>query len=148
MHPISRCLLIASLNLGWFAVSTADAAVFKLGSHDFTLPEGFTIERVAGPGLTDRPIHGDFDEQGRLYIAESSGSNDPVKKQAEDKPHSILRLEDTDGDGVFDRRTPFADKLMFPEGVLYHDGSVYVTAPPEIWKLTDTDGDGIADGVQ
>src|SRR5690606_30626941 len=78
-------------------------------------------------------------------VAESSGSNDPVQQQVIDRTHSILRLEDTNGDGTFDRRTVFADKMMLPEGVLWYDGSVYVGAPPEIWKLTDTDGDGVAD---
>ena len=87
----------------------------------------------------------DMDDQGRLYVAESSGSNDPVQQQLKERPHSILRLEDVDGDGRYDRRTVFADKMMLPEGVLWHDGSVYVTAPPSIWKLTDTDGDGVAD---
>ncbi len=35
--------------------------------------------------------------------------------------------------------------MMFPEGTMWHDGSLYVAAPPSIWKLTDTDGDGVAD---
>ena len=56
-----------------------------------------------------------------------------------------MRLEDTDGDGRFDRSTVFADRMMFPEGVMWLDGSLYVAAPPSIWKLTDTDGDGVAD---
>ena len=34
---------------------------------------------------------------------------------------------------------------MFPEGVMCHRGSVYVSAPPQIWKLTDTNDDGVAD---
>ena len=34
---------------------------------------------------------------------------------------------------------------MFPEGTMWLDGSLYVSAPPSIWKLTDTDGDGVAD---
>ena len=34
---------------------------------------------------------------------------------------------------------------MFPEGMMWLDGSVYVAAPPSIWKLTDTDDDGVAD---
>jgi putative heme-binding domain-containing protein len=46
---------------------------------------------------------------------------------------------------VFDRRAVFAEKMMFPEGCLWHDGSLYVAAPPQVWKLTDTDGDGTAD---
>ena len=28
---------------------------------------------------------------------------------------------------------------------MWHDGSLYVAAPPSIWKLTDTDDDGVAD---
>ena len=35
--------------------------------------------------------------------------------------------------------------MMFPEGVLWLDGSLYVAAPPNIWKLTDTTGTGKAD---
>lgn len=117
----------------------------KLNGQTFTLSDGFEIELAGAAPLTLRPIHIDFDELGRLYVAESSGTNDRPQKQLEDKPHSILRLEDTDGDGKFDKRTVFAEKMMFPEGMLWHDGSVYVGAPPSIWKLTDTDGDGVAD---
>ena len=56
-----------------------------------------------------------------------------------------MRLEDTDGDGRFDKSMVFADRMMFPEGALWFDGSLYVSAPPSIWKLTDTDSDGVAD---
>ena len=110
-----------------------------------TVAEGFQVELVAGPPLVERPISIDFDEQGRLYVTESSGSNDPVEQQLEQKPHRVKRLEDTDGDGRFDRSTPFADGMMIPQGALWFDGSLYVAAPPSIWKLTDTDGDGVAD---
>ena len=123
----------------------ASAAEVKLGGHTFQLPDGFSIERIAGPPLVDRPICADFDEQGRLYVADSSGSNDPVEEQVENPTHRIVRLEDSDGDGEFDKSTVFADRVMFPEGTLWHDGSLYVAAPPSIWKLTDTDDDGVAD---
>jgi putative membrane-bound dehydrogenase-like protein len=126
-------------------VATPKTHEVRLNGHTFTLPEGFTIELVAGPPLVNRPIVADFDEEGRLYVADSSGSNDPVKVQLEKKPHRILRLEDTHGDGKFDKATVFAHKMMFPEGVMWLDGSVYVGSPPSIWKLTDTDGDGVAD---
>ena len=116
----------------WLVLSalTATAGEAVLGAHRFTLPDGFTVEVVAGPPLVDRPITASFDERGRLYVAESSGSNDPVKVQLEQKPHRILRLEDADGDGSFDRRTVFADRMMFPEGTMWLDGSLYVSAPP------------------
>src|SRR5688572_22511984 len=123
----------------------AQGAEVRLPNHTFTVPDGFEIEQVAGPPLIERPISMDFDEAGRLYVTDSSGSNDKVEKQLEEKPDRIVRLEDTDGDGKFDKSIVFADKMMFPEGAMWFDGSLYVTAPPSIWKLTDTDADGVAD---
>jgi putative membrane-bound dehydrogenase-like protein len=111
----------------------------------FTVPAGFEVERVAGPPLVDRPIVADFDDEGRLYVADSSGSNDKVEKQLADRPHRIVRLEDTNGDGRYDTSVVFADRMMLPEGTMWLDGSLYVAAPPSIWKLTDTNGDGVAD---
>ena len=70
-----------------------------------------------------------------FMYADSSGSNDKVQKQLEEKPHRIVRLEDTNGDGRFDKSIVFADRMMFPEGALWYDGSLYVSAPPSIWKL-------------
>ncbi|MGB2717497.1 MAG: PVC-type heme-binding CxxCH protein [Vicinamibacterales bacterium] len=109
------------------------------------VPDGFAIERVAGPPLVNRPIVADFDERGRLYVADSSGSNDKVDQQLATRPHRIVRLEDNDGDGRFDTSTVFADKMMLPEGTMWFDGSLYVAAPPSIWKLTDVNDDGVAD---
>lgn len=128
-----------------FSKQAADSQpVFDMLAH-IRVPEGFIIERVAGPPLVNRPISADFDEQGRLYVTDSSGTNDNVQKQLQDRPHRIVRLEDADGDGVFDKSTVYADKMMFPEGALWHAGSLYVAAPPHIWKLTDTNNDGVAD---
>jgi len=110
-----------------------------------SVPQGFSIELVAGPPLVERPIVAAFDDEGRLYVAESSGSNDPVEKQLAERPHRIVRLEDADGDGRFDNRTVFADRMMFPEGAMFFDGSLFVAAPPSIWKLSDRDGDGLAE---
>src|SRR5438876_5989612 len=141
-------LLLCLAACGVFADDKPAAPKVKtvdLNGHTFTLPLGFEIELVAGPPLVYRPITADFDEQGRLYVADSSGSSEKVDIQLAKKPHRIVRLEDTKGDGKFDKATVFADKMMFPEGTLWHAGSLYVTAPPSIWKLTDTDGDGVAD---
>jgi putative membrane-bound dehydrogenase-like protein len=148
---MKRCCLSVSLialTASWAMFAgerPPEANKVALNGHVFTLPSGFSIELVAGPPLVNRPISADFDEQGRLYVSDSSGSNEKVDVQLKKKPHRIVRLEDTKGDGKFDKAIVFADKMMFPEGTMWFDGSLYVAAVPSIWKLTDTDGDGVAD---
>jgi putative membrane-bound dehydrogenase-like protein len=140
--------LCARFVLAWLllqATSLPADEVVQLNGHRFTLPDGFNIEVAAKAPLVDRPITAAFDELGRLYVADSSGSNDKVEKQLADKPHRIVRLEDTNLDGTFDKTIVFADRMMFPEGTMWLDGSLYVAAPPSIWKLTDTNDDGVAD---
>ena len=131
MKRLALALVLLPLAASWVFVAArpetkppkkVEANTVELNGHTFTLPPGFTIELVAGPPLVNRPIVADFDEQGRLYVADSSGSNDKVDKQLKDRPHRIVRLEDTDGDGKFDKATVFADKMMFPEGVMWRDG--------------------------
>lgn len=143
---MARSLPVLLLLAAWLlSAQTAPEPGFRLDGQDFTLPPGFTIEPAVKPGLVQRPVAAAFDEQGRLYVTEASGTNDPVKKQLVDLPHRLVRLTDTDGDGVFDTRTVFAEKLMLPQGVMVRDGAVYVATPPSIWKLTDTTGKGVAD---
>ncbi len=147
MKPLVLSLLSLSLIATFVACDPPPAKThaITLNGHTFTLPVGFTIEVAAKSPLVNRPIVADFDEQGRLYVADSSGSNENVKEQLRKRPHRIVRLEDTSGNGVFDRSNVFADGMMFPEGVMWHNGSLYVSAPPSIWKLTDRKDAGNAD---
>src|SRR5205814_10650771 len=81
----------------------AFAAEFKFTSQTLTVPDGFEVELVAGPPLIERPVSAGFDDQGRLYVTDSSGSNDKPDKQLLNPPHRVRRLEDPDGDGRFDK---------------------------------------------
>lgn len=137
--------LAVHCGLSIFSDQLGHAAEVEVHGKRFHLADGLELQLVAAPPLIDRPISADFDEQGRLYVTESSGTNDDVQTQLMNRPHRIVRLEDVDGDGRFDRRVVFAEDMMFPEGAMWLDGSLYVAAPPVIWKLTDTDGDGTAD---
>ena len=124
---------------------TVTAAQFKFPNQTLTVPDGFEVELVAAGPLVDRPVSGALDEQGRFFVTDSSGSNDKPDKQLQDKPHRVMLLEDSKGNGHFDKSTIFADHMMFPEGCMWYEGSLYVSAPPSIWKLTDTNHDGVAD---
>jgi len=109
------------------------------------VPAGFKASSAVAPGLVKYPVLGSFDERGRLYVLEVAGplvQSDVLKG----KPlHRIVRLDDTDGDGVFDTSAVFADGIPFAQGCLVFQGSVYAACPPHILKFTDTDGDGKAE---
>jgi putative membrane-bound dehydrogenase-like protein len=109
-----------------------------------TLPEGLELVTAAAAPLVTHPIMGCLDDKGRLFVGDGVGVNWNKKQLEENPPNRVLMLEDTDKDGVFDKSTIFADKMTFPQGACWLDGSLYVCSPPGLWKLTDTDNDGVA----
>jgi len=114
-----------------------------LPKHD--LQDGYTLEIAAASPLVTHPIMGCLDDRGRLFVGDATGVNWNKKQLEENPPNRVLMLEDTDKDGSFDKSTIFADKMTFPQGACWLDGSLYVGSPPSLWKLTDTDNDGVAD---
>lgn len=124
------------------AIITGKASL-ALPKHD--LPEGYKLEVAAAAPLVTHPIMGCLDDRGRLFVGDAVGVNWNKAQLEASPPNRILMLEDTDKDGSFDKSTVFADKMTFPQGACWLDGSLYVGSPPGIWKLTDTNNDGIAD---
>jgi putative membrane-bound dehydrogenase-like protein len=144
LKTLSIVSLMAACALGMQARGE-ETLTAPQGLAAITVPDGFTVEVAAGAPLIERPMLAAFDDRGRLYVCDSSGVNLRGLELSKDPPHSIRVLEDTNGDGVFDKSTVFADKLVFPQGIVWHDGAVYCSSPPSFWKLTDTDGDNQAD---
>lgn len=145
---LTLCLTTLAAASSSLALTTAvpcAADEFTFGNRTIRVPAGYVVEQVTDPSLVERPIAVSRDERGRLYVTDSGGMSERAEQQLEARPHSIRRLEDTNGDGIYDRSTLFADRMMFPEGCQWFQGSLYVAAPPEIWKLTDHDDDGVAE---
>ncbi len=80
------------------------------------VPEGFVVELAAGPPLIDHPMMAGFDDRGRLFVAETAGLNLKADELLKTLPNRVRLLEDTDGDGRFDKSTIFADKMTMPQG--------------------------------
>ncbi len=120
--------------------------------NTFQVERGFKLELVAGEPLVGDPVDACFDEFGRMYVAEFHGypySAEPTKlhpKGGGKKNDGIIRLlEDTDGDGKFEKSTVFADNFEWALSVCCYDGGVFVIGHPHLWYFKDTDGDGKAD---
>ena len=115
------------------------------GIQSIQVPEGFEVTLAAGPDLVNYPMFIAYDDRGRLFVCESAGKN-MADDEMQAKPEMRIRLlEDTDGDGVFDRSKIFADKITMTMGAQWYRGSLYVAAPPDFLRFDDTNGDGVAD---
>ena len=108
------------------------------------VPEGYTIERATPRGMVTYPMFASFDNKGRLFVVESNGTTTSTEEVLEYPAFFIRVLEDMDGDGVYDSSRIFADKIAYPMGAAFYQGSLYVAAPPDLLRFTDTDGDGTA----
>ncbi|MBI4625789.1 MAG: ThuA domain-containing protein [Verrucomicrobia bacterium] len=121
----------------------------------------FTLSLVAAEPLINKVMNVDWDERGRLWVCETpeypngrrtpntapwkdSGSLRGAHTQR-DPEDSISILTDTDGDGIMDKKSVFADKLELVTSFCFFKNGVIACSAPDIWFLEDTDGDGVAD---
>lgn len=105
---------------------------------------GYRLDLVAAEPLVMDPVAIDWGADGRLWVAEMADY--PYGMDGLGHAGGRVRfLEDTDGDGRYDRSVVFADRLTFPTAVMPWGDGVLISAAPEILYARDTDGDGVAD---
>jgi putative heme-binding domain-containing protein len=110
----------------------------------FRLPPGFQIELVAAEPDILKPMNLAFDIHGRLWA--SMSQEYPYAAPADRQPQDCIKiLEDTTGDGKFDKIVTFADGLNIPIGLYPYKNGVIAWSIPNIWYLEDTNGDDKAD---
>jgi putative membrane-bound dehydrogenase-like protein len=111
-----------------------------------TLP-GYSVQLVASEPLISSPVAIDFSADGKLWVAEMVDY--PTGTAGDYQPGGRVRmLEDSDGDGQYDRSRIFLANIPFPTGVTAWRKGVLVCAAPDILYAEDQDGDGTADLVK
>ena len=139
-----------------------------------TVRPGLKVELVAAEPQIHDPVAFDWDVNGRLWVVEMGGypagagmtgrqvargvgetptSNLPSSGDERAKGPDVAQggygrvqvLEDTDGDGRYDKATTFMDGLSFPTGLHPWRNGWLITCAPDIIYAEDTDGDFVAD---
>ncbi len=105
------------------------------------------VDLVAAEPLVTSPVAIDWGADGRLWVAEMVDY--PAGRKGDYQPGGRIKiLEDSDGDGHYDKATIFLDNIPFPTGVTVWRKGVLVCAAPDILYAEDSDGDGKADVVK
>jgi uncharacterized protein len=144
----------------------ASKAVTKLNLH----PE-FNVTLTADENIAEKIMSIDWDPKGRLWVVETPeypGGRDINKNDAPINPEWALDpskypvggkeprkpkdrvsiLEDTNGDGLMDKKTVWAEGLELPTSLVFYKDGVIVSQAPDIFWIRDTDGDGKADKTE
>src|SRR5947209_7926209 len=89
------------------------------------VPPGFHVELVASEPAIRSPVAIDFDEDGRLFVAEFPEYNQIDNPKFKEKG-AIKVLESTKGDWKYDKVSTYYANLDSPVAVACWDGGVFV----------------------
>lgn len=120
----------------------------KESMKEFKVQGDYSLELVAGDDMLYEPALCVWDGNGRMYVAQFETYMQDVDGTGKyDKVSRVLRLEDSNDDGIMDKRTVFADKMNLPRFVLPLKNSVLIgeTNTNDIYEYFDTNDDGVSD---
>jgi putative membrane-bound dehydrogenase-like protein len=147
-----RKIFLWAIALQWIAIASGvsaqpntvvDAPLPPVeAARTMIVPDGFHVTLFAGEPDCQQPIGFCIDDRGRLWVAEAYNYPNHGTKPGD----RILIFEDLDGDGRFDKRSVFYDKLNYVTGIEVGFGGVWVMSPPSFYFIPDRNGDDQPDG--
>ncbi len=112
------------------------------------IPKGYRLECIASEPIVEEPASFVFDGNGAMYVCEwRTYMQDEFATKQLDPVSRVVKLVDTNGDGIMDRRTVFIDNVVLPRTVLpLHDRVlVTLTGSNSVWAYFDDNKDGVSD---
>lgn len=131
------------------ARKSGSAATFLTGEQavaKMTVPDGFEAKLAAAEPMITQPMAFCWDDRGRLWVAENRDYETRSTGFSADGNSRILILEDTDGDGKFDKRTVFMEGIPFPSAIAVGFDGLWLGAPPNLLFVPDKNHDDKPDG--
>ncbi|HND52544.1 MAG TPA: hypothetical protein PLV92_09115, partial [Pirellulaceae bacterium] len=158
-------LVVAALSL---AATTAHGQGFSPGeaATKMKVASGFEVALVASEPLVRQPVAIEFDDRGRLWVVQYLQYPNPegLKRVQVDRysrtkydrtpepppkgprgADRITILEDSDGDGRYDRGRDFVSGLNLTTGIAFGHGGVFVLNVPYLLFYPDRDRDDVPD---
>lgn len=114
----------------------------------YQVKDGYQLQSFAAEPQVEAPVNVIFDDVGRMWVIEMVGYMTDYAGSEESLPKGMISiLEDTDGNGVADRKKIFLDSLVMPRAIAFaNDGLLYVE-PPALWWVPIQDDDVAGDRV-
>ncbi len=132
----------------------------------FTLRRGLTVDLIAAEPAITQPIHGSWDSRGRLWVVQyrqypfpaglkvvsydthlrAQFDKVPLPPPSGEKGADIISvLEDTDGDGTYDKQTDVLKGLNITTAAIAGNGRLWVLNPPYLLSYGLKDGLPVGD---
>lgn len=106
----------------------------KTAISQMEVEKGMEVQLVASEPFVTAPVAMTFDGQGRMWVVEMTGYMPDTAGTGEDIPNGkIVILEDTDHDGVADKRNVFLDSLVLPRAISLVENGILLAEPPKLW---------------
>ncbi len=108
----------------------------NISLEDYKIEQGFELQMLAAEPLLQAPVAMDFDDKGRIWVAEMPGYMNNIEGKGEEEPTGAIRiLEDLDKDGVMDHSKVFLDSLVMPRALAFVYGGLLYAEPPNLWFI-------------
>jgi putative membrane-bound dehydrogenase-like protein len=110
----------------------------------FRVRPGFRVELATAEPMVMDPIAFEWGADGRLWVVEMRDY--PLGLDGKGQPGGMVKvLEDTDGDGRYDKAATFLEGVAFPSSVMPWRKGALIAVAPDLIYVEDTDSDGQAD---